>query len=350
MKCTRETVTSCKITIKDIAKRAGVSTATVSNAFSGKGNLSEAKRKEIVAIAKELEYVPSPAAKALYKGNVKIAVVMPSEPKVLVEHFRRGFLRAMKKQPCTSMECTFLTYDTVNEYFRSAVETVIEEGFDGVILSYPKIMEQVNAPLFERLNGLGVPFVSMIEKLSLLRCCAHIGVDSECGGRLAADLLGSMLSKEDGIAVFTATQKDAGVHKEYIDGFTEELGFYGMKVASVYTNCEDSKVAYETAKECFSKKDYPKGIFVTPYSARAVADAAKDAGVIGSVHIIGVDTVDDNLSRLLSGDILALIDQRQELQAERALTETVHRLLADGVKSEGTVTPNIVTRGKYVGK
>lgn len=44
------------ITIYDIAQKMGLSTATVSNALSGKGRVSEAKRKQIIAAATEMGY------------------------------------------------------------------------------------------------------------------------------------------------------------------------------------------------------------------------------------------------------------------------------------------------------
>ena len=52
-------------TIKEIADACGVSTASVSNAFTGKGRLSESKRQEILEKAQELSYVPNAFARSL---------------------------------------------------------------------------------------------------------------------------------------------------------------------------------------------------------------------------------------------------------------------------------------------
>ena len=43
-------------TINDIAQRLGLSTATVSNALSGKGRVSEARRQEILEAATRMGY------------------------------------------------------------------------------------------------------------------------------------------------------------------------------------------------------------------------------------------------------------------------------------------------------
>lgn len=54
-----------KITIKDIAKLAGVSHPTVSKALNNEPGVSEETRQKIVALAKKLHYVPNPAAKRM---------------------------------------------------------------------------------------------------------------------------------------------------------------------------------------------------------------------------------------------------------------------------------------------
>ncbi len=52
-------------TLKAIAKRAGVSVATVSRALSGRGRVDEATREQILRIAEELGYAPDMAARSL---------------------------------------------------------------------------------------------------------------------------------------------------------------------------------------------------------------------------------------------------------------------------------------------
>ncbi|MEG2360913.1 MAG: LacI family DNA-binding transcriptional regulator, partial [Christensenella sp.] len=66
-------------TIKDVAKEAGVSIATVSNVINNKGNISDAKYDCVMRIVKKMNYRPSIIAKNLKKKKTKfIAVIMPS--------------------------------------------------------------------------------------------------------------------------------------------------------------------------------------------------------------------------------------------------------------------------------
>ncbi|THJ68466.1 LacI family transcriptional regulator [Arthrobacter echini] len=65
--------------IKDVARRAGVSTATVSRALSGNGRVSDAARTRVQDAARELGFVASSTASSLASGRHRnIGVVVPS--------------------------------------------------------------------------------------------------------------------------------------------------------------------------------------------------------------------------------------------------------------------------------
>ncbi|WRH25942.1 LacI family DNA-binding transcriptional regulator [Arthrobacter sp. JZ12] len=65
--------------IKDVAALAGVSTATVSRALSGNGQVSEKARLKVLEAAKQLDFVPSFSASSLASGrNRNVGVVVPS--------------------------------------------------------------------------------------------------------------------------------------------------------------------------------------------------------------------------------------------------------------------------------
>lgn len=65
-------------TISDVAKAAGVSTATVSRAFSRPEMLREETVAQVHALATQLGYLPNPMARALSTGKQgNIAIVVP---------------------------------------------------------------------------------------------------------------------------------------------------------------------------------------------------------------------------------------------------------------------------------
>ncbi len=69
------------VTIKDVARLANVSVATVSRALNGHENVAEAVRQRVVDIAASLDYSPHHAARSLSsRRNHTVGVVLPDLP------------------------------------------------------------------------------------------------------------------------------------------------------------------------------------------------------------------------------------------------------------------------------
>jgi len=80
------------ITIKDIAKAAGVAQGTVSNVLNGKGNVSSQKIKLVLSAAASLGYIPNEHAKLLSKGQSNLlAVILPNIRSKQYLDFYMGF-------------------------------------------------------------------------------------------------------------------------------------------------------------------------------------------------------------------------------------------------------------------
>jgi DNA-binding LacI/PurR family transcriptional regulator len=69
-----------RLTIGDIAKAAGVSKGAVSYALNGKPGVSDVTRRRILAIARELGWHPSSAARALSDGRTRIFGLIVDRP------------------------------------------------------------------------------------------------------------------------------------------------------------------------------------------------------------------------------------------------------------------------------
>jgi len=81
-----------RVTLRDVAVRAGVSTAAISQALNGRGNLSAETRERIKAVAAELGYAPNKHASALRSGRtMSIGFVMAANS---LQDGRRALQRA----------------------------------------------------------------------------------------------------------------------------------------------------------------------------------------------------------------------------------------------------------------
>lgn len=87
------------VTIKQIAKEAGVAQGTVSNVLNAKGNVSSNKIKLVMQACKKLGYIPNESAKNLRKGNSHhLALILPYTKLKKYMDFQRGFLEYAKSK------------------------------------------------------------------------------------------------------------------------------------------------------------------------------------------------------------------------------------------------------------
>lgn len=84
--------------IRDVAKRAHVSTSTVSLVLNNNGYVSKETRSKVVKAMKELNYVPNELARNLYHSKTNIiGIILPD-----IAHPFLAHLQNMPKESCIS--------------------------------------------------------------------------------------------------------------------------------------------------------------------------------------------------------------------------------------------------------
>ena len=68
-----------KVTIRDVAAKAGVSISSVHFALSGKAGVSDETREKIRRTAEEMGYQPNTLASSLKRSTQRIAILLPSD-------------------------------------------------------------------------------------------------------------------------------------------------------------------------------------------------------------------------------------------------------------------------------
>lgn len=68
-----------RITIKNVAEKAGVSVTSVSRVLNNKGYISEDLRNKVMSAIAELNYTPNEIARSFYKRETKtVALIVPT--------------------------------------------------------------------------------------------------------------------------------------------------------------------------------------------------------------------------------------------------------------------------------
>jgi DNA-binding LacI/PurR family transcriptional regulator len=144
------------VNIGEIAKRAGVSRATVSYALSGKRNVSEHTRARVQQVIEELNYRPNAAARALKEGRTRtVGLVIPPAARRLT-YMQLDFVASVL-DAATRADLDVLLSASGDMHDRSFKRLVDGRRVDGVIL-----MEiRLDDPRVRQLQQADMPFVTI---------------------------------------------------------------------------------------------------------------------------------------------------------------------------------------------
>lgn len=150
-----------RISITDIASALHVTPSTVSRALNDGGKVSEKKRLEILALAKELGYRPNPIAKSLQENKTHtIGLIIPE----FTHHFYSRMLAGIES--VTSKAGYQLLICTSNENQTQEIKstlTLLDARVDGILATISKMNDK-----FEHLQEVldsGTPLV-LVDRFS----------------------------------------------------------------------------------------------------------------------------------------------------------------------------------------
>jgi LacI family transcriptional regulator len=139
------------VSIKDVARTAGVSTASVSRVLSGKPGVSEATAERIRKVIEEMDYRPNLGARGLVKRTTgNIAVVVPRGSFILNNPFFSTIIEGIAKGIDQTDYNMLMSFTSLQQ--KRLLET---QAVDGVILFSPR-NEELS---LEWLESLGLPIV-----------------------------------------------------------------------------------------------------------------------------------------------------------------------------------------------
>ncbi|MDD2970913.1 MAG: LacI family DNA-binding transcriptional regulator [Lachnospiraceae bacterium] len=165
--------------VQDVAKKAGVGVGTVSRVISGKGYVSEEKRKLVQAAIEELGYQPNELARNLLHNRTNIiAIIVPSVANAFYSTLVYYIEIELRKYGYKTMLC-----DTVGEKTNEQVflEMLDRSMVDGVLTASHTQEHSVYKKLKKAVVSFDTP--------QLADGIPVITVDHVKGGRMAAEAL-----------------------------------------------------------------------------------------------------------------------------------------------------------------
>jgi DNA-binding LacI/PurR family transcriptional regulator len=229
-------------TLEAVARRAGVSRATVSRVVNGSTSVAPAIREAVNRAVEELGYVPNQAARSLVTQRTEsIALILPETANrvfsddLFFPAIIRGVsveLEAADKQLVLMMAGSAASHDRVERYAVSGhVDGVMFASMHGAD-PLPGTLARLGIPVICSGRPIGdspVPYVDVDHFGGVCRAVQHL-VDS--GRRRIATIAGpqDMVAGLDRLAGYRTTLDAAGLPKlEVVGDFTRESGIQQMR-------------------------------------------------------------------------------------------------------------------------
>ncbi|MBP5198530.1 MAG: LacI family DNA-binding transcriptional regulator [Lachnospiraceae bacterium] len=273
-----------KVTIKDIAREAGVSISTVSNALNGVSVVKPETRDYILGVADRLNYIPDFNGRNLKAKSTKVLGLFVTSLKG--PYF--ATLADIMFWECVKHGYELTIFITWNE--RSAINSILGKRVDGCVI----LSSDVDDEGAKRILELEYPTVFIDRELKSEKVSSII-FDSYRDGVTVAEHFIRKGVKKPMLITGVRGNYDS---KERSRGFLERLEKEGIVIPDDYIL--DGEFNTDETYEVMNKflqtgKPLPEAIFGTnDLSAIGAINALKDNGysVPGDVIVMGVDDID----------------------------------------------------------
>ncbi|TFI57968.1 LacI family DNA-binding transcriptional regulator [Sphingomonas parva] len=163
-------------TIHDVARRAGVSSMTVSRVINGETRVRAATRTRVDAAIRELNFAPNPAARTLAGGSaLRLGLVLSIPNAAYLSEFLVGAL-----ERCSQINAQLIVKRYMpGEDLAAAADMLIDARLDGAILPPPVCDAE---PLVARLRAAGIALIAT-GSMRPSNTLASIGIDDFAAAR-----------------------------------------------------------------------------------------------------------------------------------------------------------------------
>ncbi|MGC8865965.1 MAG: LacI family DNA-binding transcriptional regulator [Bacteroidales bacterium] len=272
-----------KLTIKDIAKKLGVSVSTVSRALKDHPDISEKTKALIRNFANEMNYRPNVLALSLRKQKSNtIGLIIPE----IVHHFFSSVISGIEDLTYREGYNLIICQSNENQFRESTnLQTLIDHRVDGIIISMSKSTTNFNH--FKKAWDDGIPMV-FFDRICDAIETDRVVMDDYEGGRLATEYL---IKKGCRNILHLAAAPNLLIGRNRRDGYLEALRQYNIPLRDKFIlKCDTREEVLTMQNHILSLVPQIDAIFaVNDSTAIAVIQMLKRHGyrVPEDVRVIG---------------------------------------------------------------
>jgi LacI family transcriptional regulator len=323
-----------RATIVDIAREAGVSTATVDRVLNQRNGVRGRTRDQVMAAARRLGYVDGgPATGA---AAAVLDFILPGGSNTFM-HRLAGHIESAGAERNDAVQVRIHRVEGfAAEVLAHKLESVGErsQGIGIVALDHPQVREAIRT-----IAARGIPVLTLVSDISNVPRCAYVGIDNRAAGRLAGQLLGRFMRAERGKVALLAGSLSYRGHEEREMGFRHMLAEAspGLTIIQTREVREDVELAYAVARALLRETPDLGGIYNIGSGNRGIAHALEETGRGENVVFLGHELTEHTRRYLLSGIMDGVIDQDPRTQARRAIDHLLRILRREPIEGAPSI-------------
>lgn len=321
-------------TIMDVARRAGVSTSTVSHVLNGTRRVTDKTRKKVEAAIKELNYMPNELAKNL-RGSSQLSAIgllLPDMNNTFYMELARHFEHIAFEKGVRIIACN-TDYDQDRE--REYIDDLIRRRVDGIIIA-PAITDTAS---MDFLKDIGFPVV-LVDRVPIHGKLHTVSADNRAGGSLVAGHLYNIGHRRIGCITYQTGLAESADQR--IVGFVETLKALGSPVPDSNIVFADFKVSggFNAAYKLLSGNPGLTALFCTNDLMAVGAIRAATSLSLSVPDQLSIVGFDNSLVAKISLPPLTTVSQPVEDLAVRAM-DLLDSSVND-IDSPDSITPTLL--------
>lgn len=323
-----------RVTIKDVAKEAGVSIATISYVINKKGRVKKETEERVKAIIKRMNYIPDISARSLVNKNSRLlGVVIPQTEKdkqiMLNNPFYSEFISGVEYYARENNFQVIVSGSDINEKY---LDMAVERNMNGIIVlgMYPD-------EFYSELKKSDIPIV-LVDSY----CNDHYYHSVQINDRYGA-YIGTKYLIEKGhknIGILTGKIKSKGVVEQRFLGYMDALKEFDLPILleNVYEGIVNFDFGISMAKRVASNKKMTAVFASADILALGLIKGLNGEGVNvpEDISIMGFDNI--YISEIFNPG-LTTVRQNIYKKGEKAVEILMDNLLNDNKSKQEVVLP-----------
>ncbi|WP_315835974.1 LacI family DNA-binding transcriptional regulator [Bradyrhizobium prioriisuperbiae] len=296
--------------IADVARLAGVSTATVDRVLNRRPGVRAITVQRVLKAATELDYMPAEQIlAAMTPKPMRLVFLLPAGTNRFLAMLGQLVAHSGDRLAAFNVRATVETIRSFNPELLARALWDQRDRADGVAfmaLEHPAVREAVN-----NLNARGVPSVTLISDILNARRAAYVGLDNRSAGRTAGYLIARFIGQRPAKVAVIAGSLSYRAHEEREMGFLhlfEEL-FPAIKVVGLREGQDDADKNYRQTRMLLAQHPDLGGIYNIGGGADGVGRALREARRAHDVVFVGHGLSADTRALLIDGTMDAVITQ-----------------------------------------